>query len=118
MTTVPPRRDYPVGYRRGDVPELMSFADVVAASERTGTGVRRLIKSFPEEFPVPVQVLGAATLYMADEVRAFFVSHPRRSVVDAEVIDTIQGMWEGGSSAADIAAHLDLHVNTVRNHIS
>lgn len=113
------QQPYPIGYRRGDFPEFMGWAEVVHASDRTDTGVRSMRAAFPKSFPIPVQVVSTTPLYLASEVREFFAAHPRiRTRIDDDMIRQIQGLADGGTSQRAIADLLDINVNTVNKYVN
>jgi hypothetical protein len=113
------QQPYPIGYRRKGFPELMGWAEVVQISDRTDTTVRALRGAFPKEFPVPVQVLLTTPVYLADEIRAFFDKHPRvRTKIDDNMIRQIQGLADGGTTQRNIAAALEINVNTVNKYVN
>lgn len=105
-----------VGYTRPGHPRMMGWADVVRYSERTDTAVRQMRMEHPREFPLPIAVLTATPVYLAEEVEAFFDKYPRRRLIDDDLIRQIQSMVDDGMAQARVAEALHLRPNTISKY--
>lgn len=106
-----------VGYTRPGFPRLMGWREVVIASSRTDSSVRQMREEMPD-FPKPVSVLSITPVWLAEEVKAFFDRYPRRALIDDDMIRQIQGLADGGTSHAQIAASLGIDVRTVSKYVA